>query len=169
MYGSGKELTVPCPSYVSLYIGLDVTDAEINIPATNIWHHRSWNHDANFKSNMEANSFAETIPAFLFISPESAKDPLYSQRHPGRSTIEVIALARYEWFEQWKDGTTKKHGAEYEKIKDGIGKELLNALEFHFPQIKGHIAFSEVGSPLTVDHYREYKISSHQLVVHILI
>ena len=164
MYGHGEELAVPCPSYVSLYVGLDVSDTEINIPATNIWHLASYDHDANVNANMEAKSYADTPPSILFISPESAKDPLYAQRLPGKSTIEVIALARYEWFDQWKNGVTKKHGADYEKMKRDIGKDLLEALEFHLPQIKGHIAFSEVASPLTVDHYREYFFLGYQCV-----
>ena len=44
-YKAGGELTTPCPSYVSLYVGLDVDDADINIPAQNVWHLASHDHD----------------------------------------------------------------------------------------------------------------------------
>jgi all-trans-retinol 13,14-reductase len=152
---AGEELTTPCPSYVSLYVGLDVNDTDINIPAQNVWHLVSHDHDGEWLKMMEAASYeeiGENAP-FLFISNESAKDPDYAQRHPNKSTLEVFAPAPAKWFARWQDSATHKHGSDYEKLKERIGQDLLKALIFHFPQIKGHIAFAEVGTPLTVDHY----------------
>ena len=154
-FKAGEESTSPCPSYVSLYVGLDVNDADINIPAQNVWHLASHDHDGEWLKMMESESYEEigVKAPFLFISNESAKDPDYAKRHPGKSTLEVFAPAPAKWFAKWQDSATHKHGSEYEKLKERIGQDLLQILILHFPQIKGHVAFTEVGTPLTVDHY----------------
>ena len=57
----------------------------------------------------------------VYISFPSAKDPDYQNRHPGTSTIEIVAPAPYQWFEKWRDETWGKRGADYDAFKDQLG------------------------------------------------
>ncbi|MCG3170938.1 MAG: hypothetical protein CALGDGBN_02509 [Pseudomonadales bacterium] len=48
------------------------------------------------------------------ISFPSARDPDYARRHPGTSTIEIVAPAPCEWFDRWKDQPWSKRGEDYD-------------------------------------------------------
>jgi all-trans-retinol 13,14-reductase len=140
-------------SHVSLYVGLKKRAAEPDIPATNLWVYRDHDHDAGV-----ARSSADPSEPFpcLFISFPSGKDPTFSQRYPGRSTIEVLAPAPFRWFEGWVDTRWKKRGADYDEFKLSLARRLQDELERHVPAIRGRIDYTELSTPLTTRHFANH-------------
>jgi all-trans-retinol 13,14-reductase len=140
-------------SHVSLYVGLKQSAAESGIPATNLWIYRDADHDATVACS--AADPNEPFPC-LFISFPSAKDPEFAQRHPGRSTIEVLAPAPFRWFERWTDTRWKKRGADYDEFKLSLARRLQEDLERQVPAVRGRIDYTELSTPLTTRHFANH-------------
>lgn len=119
-------------AYLSLYVGVEQSAAELGLSGTNLWICPSFDHDANAKRFLE-NPSAE-FP-LLFISFPSAKDPEFAQRYPGRATIEVVTLASYDWFARWESTRWKKRGTDYEEFKRELAARLQGELEKHVPAV----------------------------------
>src|SRR5678816_3697559 len=79
----------PSVGHVSLYLGLDRSDAELGLTGTNLWIYP----DRDYKAYWERLSAGATPDVLgAYISFPSAKDPCYQQRNPGRSSIEAIGI-----------------------------------------------------------------------------
>jgi len=152
---SGQDLVEPSPSDFSLFVGLDATDGDLGLSAMNVWHLKGWNHDENLNKMFQADGWADMMDEepFIFLSSESAKDSDYAKRHPGKATVELFAPAKYEWFLKWSATQSKHRGKTYEEIKSRMVEYLLEVLYLHFPQTKGHVVFTSLGTPLTNNHY----------------
>lgn len=126
--GARRELRTVLPSsaYVSLYVGLKGTAQELGLDGTNLWVYPGPDHDRNVLRF--AADPSEPFPV-LFISFPSAKDPEFEKRHPGRATIEVVSLVRYEWFERWRDTRWRRRGQEYDSFKRELAARLRTELE----------------------------------------
>jgi all-trans-retinol 13,14-reductase len=140
-------------SYFCLYVGLDRTSEELGLNGTNLWIFPGPDHDANV-ARFSADPDAE-FPV-LFMSFPSAKDPEFTTRHPGHSTIEVITLAPYRWFESWENTRWKRRGADYDALKQRFTMRLRDELERHVPSVRGHIKLAELSTPLSVRHFANY-------------
>ena len=92
----------------------------------------------------------------VYISFPSAKDPDWSNRYPGKSTIDIITLVPYSLFEKWDGTSWMKRGEDYESIKENITNRLLDVLYKHVPSAKGKIVHKELSSPLTTKHFVNY-------------
>ena len=72
----------PSTAHISLYVGLNETDAALGLTGTNLWIHPSFDHDASvarFAADPEA-----PLPG-VYLSFPSAKDPSFQSRYPGKS------------------------------------------------------------------------------------
>ncbi|HXW92473.1 MAG TPA: NAD(P)/FAD-dependent oxidoreductase [Terriglobales bacterium] len=141
-------------AYLTLYVGVKQSAAELGLSGTNLWIHPSFDHDRNVKHFLE-NPSAE-FPV-LFISFPSAKDPDFSARYPGRATIEVVTLASYDWFRRWELTRWKRRGAEYDELKRELAARLESELEKHVPAVRGKIDYAELSTPLTAQHFMNYE------------
>jgi phytoene dehydrogenase-like protein len=110
-------------------------------------------HDANF-----ARFLADPegpLPG-AYISFPSAKDPTFAERYPGRSTIQVIALAKYDWFTRWEDQQWKRRDEGYEAFKQRFTDRLLEVLYTNMPQVRGKVDHAELSTPLSTRHFANY-------------
>ena len=137
-------------SYVSLYAGLDKSAADLGLNGTNIWAYPTADHDANVSRYYGDPSSPFPV---LFISFPSAKDPDFTARHPGRSTIEVITMAPYHWFAKWENTRWKRRGAGYDEFKGCFTERLRRGLEQHVPAARGHISHAEISTPLSTRYF----------------
>jgi all-trans-retinol 13,14-reductase len=145
----------PSTAHISLYVGLEQTDAELGLNGTNIWVYPSFDHDANverFARDMEAPL------AGVYLSFPSAKDPTFASRYPGKSTIEAITMLPYAAFDRWQDAKWKRRGQDYDALKARLTCRLLAELERQVPSVKGKVAHAELSTPLTTQHFMN---SSH--------
>jgi len=144
----------PSLSYVGLYIGIKQTAEELQLPKSNFWiFPDEYDHDKNFTNH--ENGSKSDLPV-VYISFPSAKDPEFSQRHPGISTIEVITIVDMESFEKWGDTEWKHRGEKYNALKEKISKQLLEYLYHYVPQTKGKVDYYELSTPLTIQHFQGY-------------
>jgi all-trans-retinol 13,14-reductase len=141
-------------SHVCLYIGLKQDLRKLGIGSTNYWVYPHNDHDRGVKEYMADPS--KPLPV-TYISFPSLKDPEWEDRYPGKSTIEMITLAPYEWFEKWEDERWKHRGEEYEAYKEEFSQRLLKELYKQFPQLEGKIDYYELSTPLSTKHFVNYE------------
>ena len=142
-------------SHASLYIGLDGSPEELGIPKYNYWvYPEKGDHDSCVENYLE--DLSQPFP-LVYLSFPSSKDPDWSNRYPGKSTIDVITLIPYETFEAWKDTPWKKRGDDYEAKKEEIAQRLLKEVYKQLPQVEGKINCYELSSPLTTEHFINYE------------
>lgn len=141
-------------SHVCLYIGLKENLRDLGIGNTNYWVYPHNDHDRGVKEYMADPS--KPFPV-TYISFPSLKDPEWEARYPGKSTIEMITLAPYEWFEKWEDEQWKHRGEEYEAYKEKFAQRLLKELYKQFPQLEGKIDYYELSTPLSTKHFVNYE------------
>jgi all-trans-retinol 13,14-reductase len=146
----------PSAAHVSLYIGLKHTAAELNLPKANYWiYPDNYDHDENMK-NYIADPDNAPLPV-AYISFPSAKDPDFEKHYPGRSTIEIIGFAPYEWFAKWEGTRWNKRGDDYVAFKEKFAQRLLEQLYRFEPQVKGKIDHYELSTPLSTANFVNYR------------
>ena len=145
----------PSVAHASLYIGLDGTPEELNIPKTNYWvYPEEGDHDTCVDNYLE--DLSNPFPV-VYMSFPSAKDPDWLNRYPDKSSIDIITLLPYEVFEKWSDTSWKKRGEDYEAIKEDISQRLLKELYKQLPQVEGKIECYELSTPLTTKYFVNYQ------------
>ena len=141
-------------AHACLYIGLKGTPEELGLSKTNLWiYPEQGDHDACVDRYLK--NIDEPFP-LVYISYPAAKDPDWSNRYPGKSTIDVLTLVPYELFEQWEDSRWMRRGKEYDELKEKITNRLLEVLYTHEPQLRGKVDHFELSTPLTTQHFVNY-------------
>ncbi len=154
----------PSIAHLCLYVGLRNTAEELGLPKTNFWVYPDERHEQTF-ANALADGDGPMPP--VFISFPSAKDPDFIQRHPGRSTIDVVTLARWDTFARWADTRWKKRPGDYQALKDKLTRRLLQVVYRHVPQIEGKIDICELSTPVTTRHFANYACGEVYGLAHI--
>ena len=153
-YDEDMETVRPSIGHLGVYIGLKSTAEELGLPRTNFWIYPGNDFDAALDRFMRDRSAPFPV---VYISFPSAKDPDYLNRHPGTSTIEIVAPAPYEWFEKWKGTTWGKRGDDYEAFKDDLTQRLMEHLYDKLPQLRGKVDYTELSTPLTTEWFGAYQ------------
>lgn len=151
-HGYDRLLATVKPSigHLCAYIGLQGTATELGLPKTNYWIYPDNDYDATLDRFIADPS--GPFPA-VYVSFPSAKDPDFERRHPGRSTIEIVAPAPYGMFERWAGGVWGKRGEDYEALKASLGERLLAQLYEKAPQLRGRIDYWELSTPLSMQWF----------------
>ncbi|XP_015831841.1 all-trans-retinol 13,14-reductase [Nothobranchius furzeri] len=137
-----------------VFVGLDGTKEDLDIVPTNFWMYK----DNDLNSLMERycslsrEQVLGNIP-MMFITFPSAKDPTAGIRHPAKSCMTLLTMARYEWFEEWEETKLGKRGPDYLELKNSIAQELLDWALTIFPQLREKVVMVEAATPLTNLHY----------------
>jgi all-trans-retinol 13,14-reductase len=142
-------------SHTCLYIGLKGSPEELKLPKTNLWIYPEGtdDHDTTVAKFLKDNN--APLPV-VYVSFPSAKDPDWSNRYPGKSTIDIITLEPYDNYATWDGSRWMKRGEEYEQRKEKTAQRLLEALYKQLPHLKGSIEYYELSSPLTTQHFVNY-------------
>ncbi len=146
----GTKASTP---HLCLYVGLDASDSELNLPRHNVWYYDNYNIDsiidANFTKSPESIEFA-------YISFPSAKDPAWEASHPNMATIQALSVGNYDWFRKFEDEAWRNRGGEYELLKKEFEDKMLEKIYELFPQVRGHVVVTEVSTPLSTRHFTNY-------------
>ena len=151
---AGLRKLQPSTAHLALYLGLSASDEELGLKGTNLWIYPSFDHDGNverFGKNMD-----EPLPG-VYISFPSAKDKSFKERHPGKSTIDALAMVSYAPFAKWSDSRWGHRGDEYEAVKQQLAARLRAEVERQVPAAAGHIAVAELSTPVTTRHFANYE------------
>ncbi len=145
----------PSSGHLSLYIGLKHTAKELGIQKPNLWiYPDNYNHDENIARY--ATDENAPLPV-VYISFPGAKDPDFTNRFPGRTTIEIITVAPYERFAKWDNSRWNHRGEDYEVYKEKLAQRLLAYLYKYVPQTQGKVDYYELSTPLTTKHFVGYQ------------
>ncbi|MDB2571310.1 hypothetical protein N9X82_02420 [Polaribacter sp.] len=142
-------------SHACLYIGLKGSPEELKLPKTNYWiYPDKIDHDT------AVDNYVKDLKSYfpvVYISFPFAKDPDWSNRYPGKSTIDIITLLPYEPFDKWKNSNWMKRDESYTAMKEKIAQRLLNELYKQLPHLEGKIEHYELSTPLTTKHFINYQ------------
>ncbi|WP_419833329.1 phytoene desaturase family protein [Endozoicomonas atrinae] len=144
----------PSMTHLGMYIGIADTAENLDLPKTNFWIYQDEHHGQNVDRFLKDSDHPFPV---VYISFPSAKDASWDERYPNRATIEIVAPAKYEWFEQWKDETWGKRGEDYDALKEGFSERLLEVLYEKLPQLRGKVDYYELSTPLSTDFFCFYK------------
>ncbi len=147
------ENVKPSATYVGLYAGLKGSVQELKLPACNYWvFPNQYDHQ---KARDDYKSLEDEIPV-AYISFPAAKDPVWQRNHPDKSTLEIIIILPYEWFDKWKHTEWQKRDGEYAAMKEKIAQKMLQVLYKVEPQLESAIDTYEVSTPLSTRHFMNH-------------
>ncbi|MGW1013930.1 phytoene desaturase family protein [Streptomyces termitum] len=131
--------------FVVLFLGLDGTPGELGLPRHNMMVTEG-DCDAFFDGPAGRVSGC-------FLSFSCAKDPTWEARHPGRSTGEILAYVRPDLFAPFHGSRPRHRDPAYLRLKDELSAELLAVLHRRLPGTRGRVAYHELGTPLSAEHF----------------
>jgi all-trans-retinol 13,14-reductase len=153
-YLSNLRQVSPSFAHMCLYIGLKGSRQELGLDTTNFWIYPNEQHDQNIAAFMPEASLNFPV---VYISFPSSKDPSWEKTHPGKSTVEIVVPAPYQWFEKWRGTKWQKRGADYVQFKKAVSDRLIAILLEKLPNLKDKIHHSELSSPLSTVHFSNYQ------------
>ena len=140
----------PSVSYACLYLGFEKDDAALGLTGTNLWLYLDGKHDEN--SERFDRDSDSPLP-LVYASFPSAKDPSWKARYPGRATIDLLTPLRWDWVSRWRDTRWRRRGEAYDALKETLSKRMLEPLFARCPQLRGQVAYAELSTPLSVQHF----------------
>lgn len=144
----------PSMAHLGVYIGINQTAEQLELPKTNFWIYPDNDFDGAVEKFLDDPQAPFPV---VYISFPSAKDPDYANRRPGTATIEIVAPAPFAWFEQWQDTIWGKRGDDYDRFKEQLGERLMQYVYEKLPQLNGKVDYYEVSTPLSTDYFCAYQ------------
>ena len=144
---------MPSVSHVCIYVGLNASDEELNLPKYNIWLYENYKFDETRELHLKTKN---SISPVFYISFPSAKDSEWPKKHPGTAAIQVLGSYPFNWMQEWEHMRWQKRGADYEAVKEDLKNVFLEKLYKTFPQIKGKVEICELSTPLSTKHFSNY-------------
>ncbi|MBP9684804.1 MAG: NAD(P)-binding protein [Rhodoferax sp.] len=143
----------PSVAHCCLYIGLKGNREQLQLSQSNMWVYPDYDHNKTVEKFLAKPGMDFPV---IYISFPSSKDPAWDTHYPGKSTIDVITVAPYEWFKKWEDTPWKKRGKDYEAFKEKIAQRLLDEVYKQCPQVRGKVDYYELSTPLSTSHFSNY-------------
>jgi len=134
-------------SMVTVYLGLKENPIKLGFEGENHWIYTTYDHDAVAQGSLVSSDHS---PKFCYLSFPSLKDPL-AKGH----TAEIIAHIDYDSFSQWREQSWRRRDQDYTELKAQITQSLIQLVERHYPGFQDLIEYSELSTPLTVEHFDE--------------
>jgi all-trans-retinol 13,14-reductase len=143
-YARQLEEIKPSPAHLYLFLGYD---EELALPPEIIWHMPEYEGVARYDLSRLDEVYKqemrfEGMGGYL-LAP-SARDPVYRQRYPGKSTVIALAEAPPQWVERSR--LDPKFDAEF---RHAVRENLMKIVLRHMPQLKGKTpAYVRSGVPM---------------------
>jgi phytoene dehydrogenase-like protein len=133
-----------------LFLTVDMDLRKEGIDSGNIWLMRNADLDGIAEELLEENiEEGHDFPG-MFISCTTLKDP---SSYDGRyHCLEVITFIDYAPFERFNEEELERSD-EYISFKEKLTEKMLNGLEKVIPGVRNHIVHSDLGTPITNEHY----------------
>jgi all-trans-retinol 13,14-reductase len=138
-------------AHVCLYVGLNGSDRELELPKNNIWVY----DDYDF-STIDDGESPLAQKGLTYISFPSAKDPDWTGINPGKASVQVISACSFDQVKRWEAEPFGKRSEEYLAFKQRVSDRLTAKLIEAVPQIENRIAYSELSTPLSTKHFAGY-------------
>lgn len=135
-------------SAVTLYLRLKAPASTIGVRGENYWINATIDHDAVEEHSRQ---LLKGEPLHIYVSFPSVKSG-DDKFH----TVEIISFVDDQAFAAWRDQPKGNRGADYFALKQRIGDGLLRMAETAIPGLTALIAYAELSTPLTVEHYTSH-------------
>lgn len=143
----------PSSSAIIVYLGLNDSHEKIGLHGQNIWINNTGRLHTIDEYSKALIVDKKPLGCFLsFHTVETEK----GDNH----TATIIATVNYKYFEKWKDQPCMKRDEEYQKLKQEIADALLDLVEEKLPGLKELVAYCEVSTPLTLEHFSAKRMGS---------
>lgn len=136
---------------VVLNLGLDASNASLEVGPANIWTHQSARQHEDWQHYL-ADSELRPMPLH-FISQPSAKDPTWPERYPDRCTMDICSFTDWSLWQRFTDTQWKRRGDAYEELKARLTEEMLEQVYRFYPKARGHVVHSELATPISFNHF----------------
>jgi len=127
-------------SGTQLYLGLDISAAELGMRHALMCINTTYSHDENFRYCLSS----DYRRCGILVTNHSQLDPGLAPS--GKSTFSAMALDNYA---NWDKLTAQ----DYKKKKEEFADIMLGRLEKYLPGISGHIEVLEVATPKTMERF----------------
>ncbi len=135
---------------VSVYLGLTMSDGELG-NALGGAHHPFYfpNYDVIFPDrHSPPDVHSRMWLAFNHFGPQSPSAP------EGKSTLTLQTYSSSAWQDHWRNGgDAYPRSAEYRELKQQVGREMVALAENLVPELRRHIEFIDVGTPLSLKRF----------------
>jgi len=132
-------------SAVTLYIALKDSPKKLGFLGENYWVYDGYNHNEALN---DTNSFVKGKIRYAFLSFPSLKN-IKAKGH----TAEILTILPYHVFDKWKNSDWMNRGEDYDVLKAKITESYLNLIESKFKGFKDLVAYTELSTPLSVEHF----------------
>lgn len=164
----GRELPLgQSDGFVMCNVALDGTADELGVGCCNLW----------VQPCGSGQSLSRGVQAYLadplgvavgqipiMLTFPSEKDRAWRAAHPTRGTCQMLALAPFEWFAKHvpSDRRAARHAPPnvdrpeqeaYDVVKKAWVDRCLEALHARFPKTMNRVAFANLSTPATIEHY----------------
>jgi all-trans-retinol 13,14-reductase len=154
--GIPRRLSVGSSSgFLMVNIGLRGTPEELGLTCANLWYHPTRSDGDMFSAvnDFMADPSNPEHEPMIGITFPSIKDQAEAEKHPGKTTCQILCTVDYRWFEKYAGPKSRKRGAEYKALKAEWGDRLVRLLLRFYPQLEGRIDLVDVSTPLSIEHY----------------
>lgn len=141
---------VPSGGYMTLHLGFNGDLSPFHIENAN--YRIYGEHPYDFTQNPLLPGWE---PQNVIITFPSIRDKSHTAKN--RHSAEIICPVSYKHFAKWEKTEVNRRGSEYLQCKAQITAVLIASLERWFPGIAETIAFSDLSTPLTFEHYTGHK------------
>lgn len=135
---------------VSVYLGLDMTDAELSSTLGGAQHPFYFpNYDVIFPDPSSPSDVHRNMwVALNHFGAESPSAPA------GKSTLTIQTYSSYSWENYWHNGSeSHRRTPEYRAFKDEVGSQLVDLAQNLVPDLGNRIEYMEVGTPLSSQRF----------------
>jgi all-trans-retinol 13,14-reductase len=138
-------------SAISLFLAVDMDLRAAGLDSGNFWFYAHDDVDAIYRLGMDARAVEENEVAGFFLTVTTLKDP--TKKKGSHHTLESFAFVPYEPFRAWAASRQGERPEGYEALKRELKGRMLRAIARLVPGIERHVVFSDLGTPLTNEHY----------------
>jgi phytoene dehydrogenase-like protein len=138
-------------SALSLFLAVDMDLRAAGLDSGNVWYYESPDLERIYRLGMDERALdVAEVPGF-FLTATTLKDP--SKMRRGHHTLEAFTFVPYAPFRAWAASRTGERPEGYLALKRELLARMLRAVGRVVPGIERHVVFSDLGTPLTNEHY----------------
>jgi phytoene dehydrogenase-like protein len=136
-------------SYTQLFVGLKEDPSKIpGIDGSNYWISSTTEFSQSLKELVTVDEADDLEVKTVMLTFPSLKDP-DAKAH----TLTVCAWLNFDSFAGWADSDPAERPDDYKSLKRQLETALLKPVFDKFPQLEEMIAYTTLGTPLTVRRY----------------
>lgn len=138
-------------SSLSLFFATDLDIRAAGLDSGNYWFYENEDVDEIYKQGLTDAALKNDTPQAFFLTATTLKDP--SKMHHGHHTCEAFTFVGYDAFQKWANEPSGHRSPDYNALKEILAQRMFRALYKRIPELRHHIVFWNLASPLTNEFY----------------